>query len=84
MRRHPARSLLALATGRVVASALVPASSYAADLEPGTPAYAARDAQNIQNVYGHIAGPDGQLQNPVCLAALGLAGSADQTLDTTR
>ena len=47
--------------------------------EPGTPAYVARDAQNIKDAYGRIIGPGGQLQNPAYLAALTLAGTADQT-----
>ena len=59
--------------------AVVPASSYAADPEPGTPEYVARDAQNMQDAYGRITGPGGQLQNPAYLTALTLAGTADQT-----
>ena len=70
MRRHPLRSILALTTLSAVAPALLPASSYAADPEPGTPAYVARDAQNIADAYGRITGPGGQLQNPAYLPAL--------------
>ncbi|MET0998833.1 MAG: alpha/beta hydrolase [Marmoricola sp.] len=77
MRRHLARPVLALAT--VLLVGLAPASSYAADPEPGSPAYVARDAQNILDAYGRITGPGGQLQNPAYLAALALAGTADQT-----
>ncbi|MCW2709883.1 MAG: hypothetical protein JWR64_668 [Marmoricola sp.] len=87
MRPHPLHvrpgprpgSLLVLATGFAVAAALLPASSYAAGPEPGSPAYVARDAQNIQDAHGRIIGPGGQLQNPAYLAALTLAGTADQT-----
>ena len=79
MRRRPFRSLLALSTLSAMALAIVPASSYAADPEPGSPAYVARDAQNVQDAYGRITGPGGQLQNPAYLTALTLAGTADQT-----
>ena len=79
MRRRPLRSLLALTTLSAVALATVPATSYAADPEPGSPAYVARDAQNMQDAYGRIIGPGGQLQNPAYLTALTLAGTADQT-----
>src|SRR4051794_25537376 len=84
MRRPSSRPLLAVATacaaGLAVACAGVPAA-IAADTAPapGTPAYVARDAQNIQDAYGRITGPGGQLQNPAYLAALVLASSADQT-----
>jgi hypothetical protein len=82
MRTHRTRSILALATGVVVA--LLPATSYAAQStsqaapEPGTPAYVARDLQNMQDAYGRITGPGGQLQNPAYLASLVTAGTADQ------
>ncbi|MCW2761683.1 MAG: hypothetical protein JWR85_1884 [Marmoricola sp.] len=76
MRSHPIRSLLGLVT---TVLCLVPASSYAAAPEPGSPAYVARDAQSIQDAYGRITGPGGQLRNPAYLAALTLAGTADQT-----
>jgi dienelactone hydrolase len=79
MRRHSFRSLLALTTLSAVVLAILPASSYAADPEPGTPEYVARDAQNMQDAYGRIIGPGGQLQNPAYLTALTLAGTADQT-----
>jgi dienelactone hydrolase len=75
------RPLLALTTTAltVFAVTMAPVSSYAADPEPGSPAYVARDAQNIQDAYGRITGPGGQLQNPAYLTALTLAGTADQT-----
>ena len=79
MRRHRFRSLLALTTLSAVALSIVPALSYAADPEPGTPEYVARDAQNMKDAYGRIIGPGGQLQNPAYLTALTLAGTADQT-----
>ena len=71
MRAHRFRSLLALATLSAVAVALLPASSYGADPRrpaPGSPAYVARDLQNMQDAYGRITGPGGQLQNPAYLA----------------
>jgi dienelactone hydrolase len=81
MHRHLIRSTLALATTALVC--LGPSSSYAAGPQPapqpGTPAYAARDAQNIKDAYGRVIGPGGQLQNPAYLTALTLAGTADQT-----
>jgi dienelactone hydrolase len=75
------RPLLALtvAAAAVAGAALAPATSYAAAPEPGSPAYVARDAQNIVDAYGRIVGPGGQLQNPAYLTALTLAGTADQT-----
>ena len=79
MRRHRFRSLLALTTISAVALSSATAASYAADPEPGTPEYVARDAQNMTDAYGRIIGPGGQLQNPAYLAALTLAGTADQT-----
>ena len=81
MRLPRTRSLLAVATGAIVAAALLPAASYAADPapEPGSPAYVARDLQNINDAYGRISGPGGQLQNPAYLPALVAAGLEDQT-----
>src|SRR6195952_2512241 len=67
MHRHLIRASLALATTALVCRG--PSSSYAA----------ARDAQNIQDAYGRVIGPGGQLQNPAYLTALTLAGTADQT-----
>jgi dienelactone hydrolase len=79
--RHLTRTLLGLATTAAVS--LAPVVSYAAEPapapEPGSPAYVARDTQNILDAYGRIIGPGGQLQNPAYLAALAFAGSADQT-----
>ncbi len=37
---------------------------------PSDPAYTARDTQNINDAYGRITGPGGQLQNPAYLVAL--------------
>jgi dienelactone hydrolase len=79
MRTHRTRSILALATA--VAAAVLPSAAFAADPAPapGTPAYVARDLQNMQDAYGRITGPGGQLQNPAYLASLVTAGTADQT-----
>src|SRR3954462_11708891 len=79
MRAHQLRPLLVLATGLTLALALVPAAWSAADPAPGSPAYVARDLQNMQDAYGRITGPGGQLQNPAYLASLAAAGTADQT-----
>ncbi len=46
---------------------------------PAAPAYVARDLQNMQDAYGRITGPGGQLQNPAYLESLVAAGTADQT-----
>jgi dienelactone hydrolase len=40
------------------------------DPEPGSPAYVARDTQNIADAYGRIHGEGGQLDNPAYLPAL--------------
>src|SRR3954451_3225677 len=83
MRALLTRSMLALATG--VAAVLLPSTSYGAQdpappaPTPGSPAYVARDLQNMQDAYGRITGPGGQLQNPAYLASLVAAGTADQT-----
>ena len=84
MRRPHPRSLLALGSGLALAAAMLPSSALAADPAPsgpapGSPAYVARDAQNVLDAYGRITGPGGQLQNPAYLTALTLAGTADQT-----
>ncbi len=85
MRRSPTRALTTLAsvlaTGLTgtLAAALPASPSQAADPEPGSPAYLARDAQNMQDAYGRVVGPGGQLRNPAYLAALTLATTADQT-----
>ena len=80
MRLPRTRSLLAVATGVIAVAALLPATSYAADPapEPGSPAYVARDLQNINDAYGRITGPGGQLRNPAYLPALVAAGLEDQ------
>jgi alpha-beta hydrolase superfamily lysophospholipase len=52
-------------------TALAAGPAVAADQpQPGSPAYAARDAQNIADAYGRVTGPGGQLQNPNYLPAL--------------
>src|SRR3954469_1206664 len=83
MRALRTRSMLALATA--MAAVLLPSTSYGAQEAspsapaPGSPAYVARDLQNMQDAYGRITGPGGQLQNPAYLASLAAAGTADQT-----
>jgi dienelactone hydrolase len=78
MRRTP-RTLSALATGLTLALCLGPTTSHAAEPEPGTAEYAARDAQNMHDAYGRVTGPGGQLQNPAYLPALVTASTADHT-----
>ncbi|WP_081682835.1 alpha/beta hydrolase [Marmoricola sp. URHB0036] len=83
MRALRTRSMLALATA--MTAVLLPSTSYGAQEAspsapaPGSPAYVARDLQNMQDAYGRITGPGGQLQNPAYLASLAAAGTADQT-----
>jgi dienelactone hydrolase len=83
MRAHRSRLLLALAATLTVGSAaLLPAAAYGADPgkpQPGSPEYVARDLQNMNDAYGRVTGPGGQLQNPAYLTSLALAGTADQT-----
>jgi dienelactone hydrolase len=79
MRPHRTRPILAAAIALAAATALIPSSSQADPAPaPGTPAYVARDLQNMQDAYGRITGPGGQLQNPAYLASLVTAGTADQ------
>jgi hypothetical protein len=62
MRRPLPRAALAL--GAAVAVVLAGNSGAAAapdDPAPGSPAYLARDAQNIADAYGRQTAPDGQL-----------------------
>ena len=78
--------LRALISGLAVAALLpaaAPAASAADDPQPGTPAYVARDVQNMHNAYGRVDGPGGQLQNPAYLPALiqqGTKTGVDQLL----
>ncbi|WP_240641509.1 alpha/beta hydrolase [Nocardioides ferulae] len=60
--------LLALATALVAGAPARAADP--ANPAPGSPAYLARDAQNIIDAYGRIHAPGGQLQNPAYLPAL--------------
>ena len=53
-----------------------PAPGIAADPEPGSRAYVARDLRNLTDAYGRIAGPGGQLRNPAYLPALIAESSA--------
>lgn len=79
--RTPTRLALA-ATLVALVPALAPSVAQGATSSqptPGSPAYLARDAQNITDAYGRIIGPGGQLQNPAYLTSLTLAGTADQT-----
>jgi len=63
----PAFSALAALTALTIST--LPAD---ADLAPapGSPAYLARDLQNISDAYGRVTGPGGQLANPSYLPAL--------------
>jgi dienelactone hydrolase len=74
------RAAAAFAASALVAAATVvatpPAGGTAADPEPGSPAYVARDVANIRDAYGRIAGPGGQLANPAYLPALVAASTA--------
>jgi dienelactone hydrolase len=64
------------------AVAAVPAA--AAGPAPGSPDYVQRDTQNMNDAYGRITGPGGQLQNPNYLPAMVLESNqltANQLLD---
>lgn len=66
-RRAALPAALALALG---AGLTGPAVGAADDPEPGSPAYVDRDAQNVADAYGRIAGPGGQLRTPAYLPTL--------------
>jgi hypothetical protein len=65
-----------------VALALLPAAAAVAGTSdnpaPGTPAYLARDAQNIRDAYGRQTAPDGQL-TPAYLLALQRVSTTTET-----
>jgi len=63
----PAFSVLAALT--VLTTASLPAQADTAPA-PNSPAYVARDLQNIADAYGRVTGPGGQLANPAYLPAL--------------
>ena len=64
------RRALALVTTAALGLALASTSPVAADPDPHSPEYQARDTQNMADAYGRITGPGGQLQNPAYLPAL--------------
>jgi len=68
-RRRPTRVLVPVAALAAVLTAAAPAAASSRPA-PGSPAYLARDAQNIADAYGRQTAPDGQL-NP----AYGLANA---------
>jgi dienelactone hydrolase len=68
-RRRPTRVLVPVAALAAVLTAAAPAAASSGPA-PGSPAYLARDAQNIADAYGRQTAPDGQL-NP----AYGLANA---------
>jgi hypothetical protein len=68
-RRRPTRALVPVAALAAVLTAAAPAAASSGPA-PGSPAYLARDAQNIADAYGRQSAPDGQL-NP----AYGLANA---------
>jgi len=71
MRRPRLRSAVVATAAAVAVVALAPGAQAApGDPAPGSPAYLARDAQNIADAYGRQTAPDGQL-NP----AYGLANA---------
>src|SRR4051794_14377251 len=63
----PAFSALAALTALTIST--LPANADPAPA-PGSPAYVARDLQNITDSYGRVTGPGGQLANPAYLPAL--------------
>src|SRR3954452_19825172 len=68
MRPFSAVAALALASSLVVAGA-GGAAAAPSDPAPGSPAYVARDAQNIADAYGRQTAPDGQLSPEYGLAS---------------
>ena len=70
LRRIPALLALAGLVAAVTPVALVPAGAVEPKPAPGSPAYVARDLENIEDAYGRITGPGGQLANPAYLPAL--------------
>ncbi len=78
MRRVPLLTLLAaLAVGPATAVLAAPAAPGAGP-QPGSPAYVARDNQNMADSYGRQTGPNGQLRNPAFLPALVTATNATE------
>lgn len=67
--RWPISGVLSLLVAGALTAPAVPATG-AADPQPGSPAYVARDTQNIADAYGRIDGSGGQLRNPAYLPAL--------------
>ncbi len=62
------RLLAVLSVGAVAAALL--GSPAQAGPDPSDPAYQVRDLENINDAYGRIHGPNGQLRNPAYLPAL--------------
>jgi dienelactone hydrolase len=85
------RVRLAALSALAVTLSVAAATPVAADPEPGSPEYVARDTRNIADAYGRISGEGGQLQNPAYLPALvldttetGVAQLLDQVATPTR
>jgi alpha-beta hydrolase superfamily lysophospholipase len=74
-RRAGAAVLGTLLAATLAPTLAAPAHADGPAPKPGTPAYQARDLQNIANAYGRITGPGGQLRNPAYLPALVAAGA---------
>src|ERR1700731_80410 len=91
-RRAVGAGLLAVpAAATMVAEAGAGGATAVPEPPPGSPAYVARDTQNIADAYGRQTGPGGQLRNPAYLAALtpgstaqGLQQLADQAASPGR
>src|SRR3954465_13796408 len=76
-RRRPlrrTRRLLAAAVALAVLPATAAWAGTATEPAPGSPAYLARDAQNVLDAYGRQTAPDGQL-TPEYLLALQRVGT---------
>ncbi|HVD27440.1 MAG TPA: hypothetical protein VNC79_02945, partial [Mycobacteriales bacterium] len=70
MRRPLPRAALALGVAvAVVLAGSSGATAAPSDPAPGSPAYLARDAQNIADAYGRQTAPDGQLSPEYGLAS---------------
>jgi dienelactone hydrolase len=64
------RSRVTLVALLAVGSLVLGTTPAVAEPDPGDPAYTTRDLANINDAYGRIHGPGGQLRNPAYLPAL--------------
>ncbi|MGO4255316.1 alpha/beta hydrolase [Marmoricola sp. RAF53] len=68
--RRPLLALLAAAASAALALPLASPAIATEQPRPGSPAFLARDLQNITDSYGRILGPGGQVANPAYVPSL--------------